>query len=100
MRRELEPVLALVKILPPAELPAFIGALEEIRVTALARFTNPAIDSRPDKSLTIKQASKRMGVGQDYLYRHWQQFKFARQEGRKILFSSNGIDAHLKGKSR
>lgn len=100
MLRELESVLTLVKKLPPSELPAFIGALEEIKVTALTRITNPTIDSRPDKSLTVKQASKRLGVGQDFLYRHWRTFTFARQEGRKILFSSNGIDAHLKGKQK
>ena len=96
MRRELEPLLNLAKTVPPADLPEFLGALEQVRCVAFARLATPAAESRPDESLTIEQASKRLGVSPDYLYRHWQQFKFARQEGRKILFSSNGIDAYLK----
>lgn len=92
-------MLTQAKTLDPPELPRLLGELEEIRATALARLTIPAELSRPDESLDIDEASKRLGVSKDYLYRHWQKFKFARQEGRRVLFSSNGIDAHLK-KSR
>jgi hypothetical protein len=99
MRQELQPVLALAQTLPSADLPSLLGALEEIRVTALARIVVPTVEGRPDESLTIDQAHKRLGVSKGYLYRHWQEFKFARQEGRKVLFSSNGLDLYLR-KSR
>jgi hypothetical protein len=39
MRPELQAVLALAKDLPPAEVPEFLGALEQIRMTAFARIT-------------------------------------------------------------
>src|SRR5258708_4687455 len=52
MRRELEPVLTLARELSAADLPAFIGELEEVRVTALARITTPTIEARPDELLT------------------------------------------------
>ncbi len=96
MRRELESVLTIVKKLPQEELPEFLGDIEQIRVTALTRLTTPSSESRLDKSLTIKQAHKRLGVSRSYLQHHWKKFSFARHEGRRVLFSSNGIDAYLK----
>jgi excisionase family DNA binding protein len=99
MRRELEPVLALAKILPAAELPAFIGALEEIKTTALTRISNPTIESRPDELLTVAQLSARLNVSKDYVYRNKKRFQsFARPQGRKLLFSSSGLDLYLKQK--
>jgi len=96
MREELKRGLELARILPAEELPEFLGDVEQVRITALARIASPAVEARPDESLTIEQAHKRLGVSKDYLYRHWQKFRFARQEGRKILFSSNGLDAHQR----
>ena len=99
MREELKPILAQARTVAPDELPRLLGDLEEVRATCLARLTSPVIEERPDRSLDVTQAAERMGVSKDYLYHHWQELKFARQEGRKVLFSSNGLDAHLR-KSR
>jgi len=102
MRAELQSALDLARTLPASELPALIGALAEVTATAQARLASPRIDTRPDECLTIKQAHKRLGVSESWLYHNWKKFehKFARQEGTKILFSSNGIDAYLRGKSK
>jgi excisionase family DNA binding protein len=99
MRRELEPVLDLTRTLAPAELPAFLGELEQIRVTALARITTPPVEARPDELLEVPEAAHRLGVSPDYLYRHSKRFPFTRRTGRKLLFSSAGLDAYLR-KSR
>jgi excisionase family DNA binding protein len=99
MRASLESVLALAKILAPEELPRLLGDLEEIRVTALARLASPVIEARPDELLSVEEASKRMGVSRGYLYRHHPQLNFSRRAGRKLLFSSVGLDSYLK-KSR
>jgi len=96
MRPELQPALTLAKTLAPEELPELLGALETIRIIALARITTPAAEARPDESLTVEQAGKRLGLSKSYLHHNWKKFKFARQEGRKILFSSNGLDSYLK----
>ncbi len=102
MRRELQPLLVLARLYPAEDLPAFLGELEQIRITALSRIAAPAVQSRPDESLAIEQAHKRLGVSKSWLYHNWKKFegKFARQEGTKVLFSSNGIDAYLRGKSK
>lgn len=99
MRASLQSVLAEVQTLAPTELPQLLGELEEIRATALARLTTPAPQTQPDRYIDVKEAADRMGMSRHYLYRHWQKFKFARQEGRKVLFSSSGLDQYLK-KSR
>jgi excisionase family DNA binding protein len=96
MRRELETILELARTLAPEELPQLCADLELVRVTCLARIVTPAAETKPDESLTVEQASKRLGVSKSYLYHHWKKFKFARPEGSKVLFSSNGIDAHLR----
>jgi len=43
-------------------LPEFLGDVEQVRITALARIASPAVEARPDESLTIEQAHKRLGV--------------------------------------
>jgi len=46
----------------------------------------------------VREASKRLHVSQSYLYRHAERFPFLRKEGRKILFSSNGLELYLRRK--
>jgi|SRR5208283_2741237 len=99
MRDALEPVLALAKDLPREELPRLLGDLAEISATANARLTIPGIEARPDELLDVEQASKRLGVSKDYLYRAHGRLPFTRRQGRKLLFSSVGMDSYLK-KSR
>src|SRR4051794_5129458 len=95
---ELHIVLARVKQLPLQDLPRLLGDLEEIRLTALTRLTTPAFISQEDTLLDVQTASKRLGVSDDYLYRHHQQYPFTRRIGRKLLFSSLGIDAYIRKK--
>jgi len=96
MRQELEFALAQARNLAPDELPRLLGDLEEIRATAIARLASPTIESRPDESLDVNETARRLGVSKDYLYRNHHRLKFARREGRKLLFSSAGLDSYLK----
>jgi len=96
MRQELENVLRLAKNLHSSELPEFLGELERVRITALARIISPTIEARPDSLLTVDQTSKRMNVSADYLYRNARRLPFTRRVGRKLLFSSSGLDAYLR----
>jgi excisionase family DNA binding protein len=96
MRPELQPALDAARTLAPEELPHLIGELEELKATCLARLAAPPMEARPDRSLNLKEAADRLGVSRQYLYRHWRKFKFARQEGRKVLFSANALDAYLR----
>jgi excisionase family DNA binding protein len=96
MRQDLHSVLAAARLLPPEELPELLGELEQIRCTAMARLTAPStVSPIPDESLDVQEAARRLGVSTEYLYRHHNEFKFTRREGRKLLFSSAGIAEYL-----
>lgn len=97
VRPEFQSLLGVVEGLPPDELPRFIGEIEVIRCTALARLTAAVPQStQVDHLLPIDQAASRLSVSKDYLYRHNRDFPFTRRIGRKLLFSSKGIEQHIK----
>jgi excisionase family DNA binding protein len=76
----------------------FLGELEEIRCTATVRLGAPmrGQSSQAERLLNVEQAAQRLGVSKDYLYRHRNGFPFTRRMGRKLLFSSSGIDLHIR----
>src|SRR5262250_1207327 len=84
--------------LPAEELPAFIGALESVKAMAWARLTTPAAQpsQQPDELHGVAEAARRLGVSEDYLYRHAQDYPFTRRQGRKLLFSALGIEKHIR----
>ncbi len=99
MRRELETVLKIARDLNAEQLPELLGELEQVRVTAMARLAAPVImQPSVDRLLGVGEAAKRMGVSEDYLYRHHQEFSFTTRMGRKLLFSSAGIEKHIRTK--
>lgn len=95
MRSELRSALHLAETSSPEEIPALLGELEQIRVTALARLSSSVVALQPDELLDVRATAKRLGVSQDYLYRHQGKFPFARRIGRKLLFLSSGLDKFL-----
>lgn len=90
MRRELEDALRLARDLDREELPRLLGELEEVRATAMGRLaTAPA---QPDRSLSVDELARRMGVGRDYVYHHHHEWPFTRRRGKKLVFSENGFE--------
>jgi hypothetical protein len=82
------------------ELPRLMGELEEIRCTAMARLATPApAQPQSDELLSAAEAARRLGISQDYLYRHHQTFPFTRRVERKLLFSALGIGKYIKQQS-
>ena len=79
--------------LPADKLPRLLGDIEEVRTTALARLSAPSPAPAKDELLTVKQAAERLHCSQVYLYKTALPFK--RKLGRKLLFSSRGIDEYL-----
>lgn len=83
------------------KLPDLLGELEVIRATALMRLSAPiATPDHHDSLVDIETAAERLGVSRDYLYRNSKQFAFTRRMGRKLVFSSRGIDEHIKKRLR
>jgi len=90
-------ILKAARELPAEDLPALIGQLAQAHATALARLTAPSMaQSEHDELLSVTEAARRLGVSVDYLYSHHSQYPFTRRQGRKLLFSSLGIDKHIK----
>ena len=97
MRNELQTVMMAARELPAGELPRLLGELEEIRCTAMARLTAPALaQSQADELLGATEAARRLGISQDYLYRHHGDFLFTRRVGRRLLFSALGIEKYIR----
>lgn len=97
--KELQPARELAERLPREELPQFLGELETIRVIATARLASPMIEQR-DELLEVPEAAARLSCSTDYLYRNSKRLPFVRRLGRKLLFSSAGLDAYLKRRQR
>jgi predicted DNA-binding transcriptional regulator AlpA len=99
MRRDLEHALKLARDLNVEQLPEFLGELEQVRVTALARLAAPVfMQPQMDRQLEVDEAAKLLGMSEDYLYRHHQGFPFTRREGRRLLFSLLGIQKYIREK--
>jgi excisionase family DNA binding protein len=98
LRDDLQFLLRQVQELPAAELPRFLGELEEIRCTAMARLVASATVQSPeaDRLLSVDEASLRLGISKDYLFRHGGELPFTRRIGRKLLFSSLGINKYIE----
>jgi hypothetical protein len=99
MRSELQTVLDSIRQIPADKLPQLLGELEVVRATAVMRLSSPASAPQShDELLSIEPAAERLGVSRDYLYHNHDKFTFTRRMGRKLLFSSLGIDAYIAKK--
>ena len=100
MRNELQPVLLAIRQSTPEELPSLIGELESLKAAAWARLTSPVPTAQQhDSLLSIEEAAERLGMSVKWLYSNHRDMPFARKQGKRILFSSRGIDSYInKGK--
>jgi len=90
-------LLAAIRVLPKEDLPNFIGQLEAAKAVAWARLTAPVpVPTEHDQLLDVTEASCRLGVSRDYLYAHHQLYPFTRRQGRKLLFSAQGIEKYIR----
>lgn len=96
VRTELQSTLTLAKTLPTELLPEFLGHVEVVRATALARLSGPSVTLAEVTLLEVPEAAARLSVSPGYLYRHSRQFAFSKCIGRKLLFSSRGIDEYIR----
>jgi predicted DNA-binding transcriptional regulator AlpA len=96
MRMELQFVVNSLGGMSVEQIPELLGELEVVRATALLKMTAPRPTELHDELLCVEKAAARLGVSRDYLYRHAAKFPFTRRLGRKLLFSSLGIDKHIR----
>jgi hypothetical protein len=90
-------LLKAARELPAEDLPDLIGQLEAAKATAWARLSAPVpVSPERDELLDVEAAAERLGVSEDYLYRHHSDYSFTRRQGRKLLFSAQGIEKHIR----
>lgn len=81
-----------------AELAGLQGALGAIQaallVRALAREANARMDAAPapDVNLSADEAGRRLGLSADWLYKNAKDLPFTVRIGRRVLFSSRGLE--------
>jgi len=93
----LEKLLQVARESTPEELPNLIGQLESIKAIAWARLMTPTPAAQQhDELLDVATAAERLGISRDYLYRHSKEYAFTRHQGRKVLFSAQGIDRYIR----
>jgi excisionase family DNA binding protein len=93
---------ALVAQAAPEELPVLIGQLEAAKAAAWARITAPQLApaNGEDRNLSAREAAARLGVSLPYLYKHAHEYPFTVRYGKRVLFSSHGLDAWNRGQRR
>lgn len=93
---------ALVEDAPLDELPGLAGRLLEAKLFAELRLKGATrapvcIDAEGDHNISAREAARRLGVSLPYLYKHANEYPFSRRIGRRVLFSSRGLDAWNRG---
>ena len=94
---------------PLEALPELSGALARISALVSLRLaTEPLRDlqealqagAKADRLLTVQEAAKRLGLTEDWLYRHYRGLPFTRKVGEQTLrFSESGIDRWIRNGS-
>lgn len=94
---------ARVAEIPPDRVPALLGEIERLRATLWARLTTPAGgNGQPDppaedRLLSVTEAAEKLGLTEDYLYRHAKTLPFTVRVGpRQLRFSLRGIERYIR----
>lgn len=95
-------VVALVRQAALEELPALVGVLAEAEAVARLRLNTAASagtsgNEPEDRNLSAREAASRLGVSRPYLYKHADEYPFARRIGRRVVFDRRGLEAWNRG---
>ncbi len=84
------------------EVPALLGHLEQLKATLWTRLLGAASPdgkgqgAEGDTLVDVAEATRRLNLKEDYLYRHHKRFPFTVRIGRRLRFSSNGIEKYIR----
>ena len=89
-----------VRTLSKEQIPAFLSQLGALQSVLAARLA--AAESTPapaqDSLVTVQDASTRLGLSCDWLYRNARKLPFTVRIGRHLRFSSSGIDRYIRAR--
>jgi hypothetical protein len=89
-----------VSAVPTSSIPYLRGELAKFDTMLLARILDER-NRRDEKSnefdqlLNVQQAAAKLGVSVDYIYKRAPVFPFTVREGRRVLFSQQGVERYL-----
>ena len=81
-----------------SEIPGLLVSLSGLLTALAAREAHPATDSdrkaqpNRDENLSAEEASRRLGMSKDWLYRNASSLPFTVRIGRRVLFSARGLE--------
>lgn len=79
---------------------ARIVALQPILIGRLAFLGSDKKEIKSDTLLNVAEASERLGMSTDWLYRHAKELPFTKRIGpRQLRFSEAGIEKYIKNRS-
>ncbi len=84
------------------EVPALLGHIEQLKATLWTRLLGaPSPDGKShgadgDTLLDVTEAARRLKLKEDFLYRHHKRLPFTVRIGRRVRFSSNGIEKYIR----
>lgn len=99
MRSELQPALLQAQMLTPAELPRFLGELEEIRAVAFARLLAPPtpVVLSDEELLDVPEAARRLNLSRTTLYALIARGELkSRTIGRRRMIPRTALEAFVK----
>ncbi len=85
-----------VETLEPAEARALLLEVAGLVLALAARAGDSPDGTREDRLLTVAEATKRLSVSPDWLYRHAKALPFTVRGACGLRFSSHGIDRYIR----
>ncbi len=86
----------------PHDAPVFLGHLEQLKATLWIRILGALPSDGQgqgadgDTLIDVTEAARRLSLSEDYLYRHHKRLPFTVRIGKRILFSSKGIERYIR----
>ena len=99
-REALELAEGVAPTLESVEIPDALGRLERLRAildsTRLQYALQPSRDAQQDRLLRVSEAADKLGCSASWLYREAARLPFTIRNGRKLMFSANGIAQFIR----
>ncbi len=85
----------------PHDVPVLLGHIEQLKAALWARLLGAAPPDGKNQSadgdtlVDVTEAAQRLSVSEDYLYRRHKRLPFTVRIGKRVLFSSKGIEKYI-----
>ncbi len=85
--------------LAPEQARALLAQLVTLQAPLLARALVAGGGRDPDELLTVDVAARRLGLSEDWVYRHAAKLPFTVHVGRQVRFSARRLEAYIAARA-